>query len=70
MKKEQDLQLAVIILASSIALVATVLGVMVHLHRSLVQAVNTMALCQHDNPNGGCKIERDGYEYNVYWEEL
>lgn len=69
MNKQQDQSLAIMLLAFSNILVAVMLGIMLHLHNELAQAVNTLVVCQAENPAGGCQLERDGYNYNVYWEE-
>lgn len=44
---------------------AVMVGVLIHMHRSLVSATNELLVCER---SGGieCHIERDGTEYNVY----
>lgn len=42
-----------------------VMGMMMHLYNSLVDAINTIQLCQADGASE-CRIERDGFHYSVY----
>lgn len=44
-----------------------IMSVMLHLHNSLMDAVNTLQVCQADGMSE-CHIERDGFNYNVYGE--
>lgn len=46
-------------------IIAVGLGVMLHLHLSLVDATNQLVTCVADGMSQ-CHIERDGLQYNVY----
>lgn len=63
---KRDLGLSVIMLGGAVLLLAGVVGMMLYLHNSLVDAVNEVCKCEYA---GGieCHIEREGFDYNVYW---
>lgn len=63
--KQNDNTLSIIMLGVSIILEAGVICVMLHLHRSLVDAIDLLHYCEN---KGGieCHIERDGLDYHLY----
>lgn len=63
--KDRETSLIWLVLVAVVASVGVV-GILVHLHNSLVDAVNKMATCE-DIGGIDCHVERDGLEYNVYW---
>lgn len=65
MNKEKDLALAIGIQAGCFIVVAIVLGIMLHLHNSLVNSIDLLHYCESEGAYD-CHIERDGFDYNVY----
>lgn len=53
------------VLALVVAVLAVMLGVLMHMHLSLVEAVNQLGYCWSEEVTL-CEIERDGVDYNTY----
>lgn len=63
----RDIELGII--TGTMVGLGIMLGVLIHMQRSLVDAMNQLMVCER---GGGveCHIERDGTEYNVYsWQQ-
>lgn len=62
---ENKLSIVVGTLGVLLVMLIAMLGVLIHMQRSLVSATNELLVCER---SGGidCHIERDGTEYNVY----
>lgn len=60
---------SVVLVVFTITMIAilAVMGVMMHMLLSLRTATNELLVCERES-GVECHIERDGTDFNVYWE--